>query len=236
MSAQALVTVITVVRNGATYLHQALTSIIQQTYAPLEVIVVDGQSTDNTAAIARSFPGVQVVNQDQMGLANARNLGVAAAQGMYIAFLDHDDLWHPTKLARQIALHDSQPAAMYSLTQMVFLHEPGASLPPGVTPQSIREPRIAGTPSALVARKTLFDQMGGFNSKFSIACDADWFARTRDHDIPMAVIPETLVYKRLHGANLSYNAGLNRHEMFLVAYQSAVRQRQYADESNSSHS
>lgn len=236
MSSQALVTVITVVRNGAAYLHQALTSISQQTYAPIEVVVVVGRSTDNTASIARSFPGIKVIDQEQTGLANARNLGIAAAQGSYIAFLDHDDWWHPTKLARQMAQHERQPEALYSLAQMIFCREPDTSLPLGITPQSIREPRIAGTPSALMARRALFEQMGGFDPQYTIACDADWFARMRDHHIPMAVMPETLVYKRLHGANLSYNTSLNRREMFLVAYQSTVRQRQQVDEPNPSHS
>src|SRR5579872_1992888 len=171
MLLEPMVTVITVVRNGEAYLRQALNSIVQQTYPPQEIIVVDGQSTDNTVGIARSFPGIQVINQEQPGLANARNVGIAAAHGTYIAFLDHDDLWHPNKLARQLAEHVRQPATQYSLTQLVFHREEGAPLPAGVTPQSISEPRIAGTPSALLARKSLFDQVGDFDPRYAMACD-----------------------------------------------------------------
>jgi glycosyltransferase involved in cell wall biosynthesis len=219
------VSIIVVVRNGERYLRDALNSIQLQSYRDREIIVVDGQSTDGTARIARSFPGVYYLCQTTLGLANARNLGIEAARGRYIAFLDHDDQWHPDKLARQVALHDANPSILYSLTQMIFRREPGAAVPYGMTAESLTQPRAAGTPSALIARADLFNRIGGFDSRFAIACDADWFTRARDEQIPTAIIPEVLVYKRLHEDNLSRNIALNRREMFQVARQSIMRQR-----------
>ena len=219
------VSVITVVRNGERFLQRALLSIQRQTYPAHEIIVVDGHSSDNTAHIAQANPRITYLLQPDEGLANARNLGVAAASGDLIAFLDHDDIWRPEKLARQVDLQQADPGVMYSLTQMVFQLEPGAAMPPGMIAQSLAQPRTAGTPSALVARKELFAQIGGFDPRFAIACDAEWFTRARDLAIATTTVSAVLLYKQLHNANLSRNIQLNRREMFQVARESIARRR-----------
>jgi len=96
-----LVSVIMIVKNGERFLAQALDSVVAQTYRPLEIIVVDGQSCDRTAEIARSYPLVRYLLQETLGVANAYNQGVAAARGELIAFLSHDDVWAPEKIAKQ---------------------------------------------------------------------------------------------------------------------------------------
>src|SRR3989304_1795815 len=100
--AEPVVSVIVVVKNGACYLASALQSIFEQDYTPLEVLVVDGQSTDDTAEIAKSFGSIRYLWQSDRGLANARNIGIQAAQGDLIAFLDHEDVWAPNKLSTQV--------------------------------------------------------------------------------------------------------------------------------------
>ncbi len=99
--------VIIAVYNGASTLARALESVLAQTLPPREVIVVDDGSTDASAAIAASFgPQVKVLRQGNRGVAAARNVGVAAAQGSWIAFLDADDYYYPKRLeltARAIA-------------------------------------------------------------------------------------------------------------------------------------
>src|SRR5688572_11889338 len=110
------VSVITVVKNGEQYLGDALRSILAQTLPLHEIIVIDGQSTDQTGAIARSFPTVRVIGQTNQGLANARNIGLDAAQGDWIAFLDHDDVWTVDKLRVQVQAMLDQPDLGYTTT------------------------------------------------------------------------------------------------------------------------
>ena len=98
-----LVSVIVPVYNGEHYLSFAIHSILRQDYHPSEVIVVDDGSTDNSANIARSFKEVRYIHQSNQGVAMARNVGIAAARGEFIAFLDADDLWTPNKLSIQNA-------------------------------------------------------------------------------------------------------------------------------------
>ncbi len=91
--------------NGAPFLRETLDSVLAQTHAPLEVIVVDDGSTDASAAIAESYgPPVRVIRQQNQGESVAQNRGIDESQGRWIAFLDSDDVWKPTKLERQIQL------------------------------------------------------------------------------------------------------------------------------------
>lgn len=95
--------------NGAAFLAETLRSVLGQTYAPLEVIVIDDGSTDNSATIAAGFgPPVRVVRQENRGESAARNRGIALARGDWVALLDADDLWEPEKLELQVhALRDA---------------------------------------------------------------------------------------------------------------------------------
>jgi glycosyltransferase involved in cell wall biosynthesis len=219
------VSVITVVKNGERYLAEAVQSVLNQTYQPDEIIVVDGQSTDQTAFIARSFTQVRYILQPDQGLANARNLGIDAAQGTFIAFLDHDDLWTTGKLETQMEFMAERPDLLYTTIRMRFAVEPGAPVRSKREQEMLANPRDGSTPSALVARRAAFEVIGRFNPDYSIGCDADWFTRARDQNVPTAVLPQVLLYKRLHQKNLSVNAAVNRQEMFLIASESIRRQR-----------
>jgi glycosyltransferase involved in cell wall biosynthesis len=100
---KALVSVVIPAFNGAAYIGETIGSILAQTYRPLEVLVVDDGSTDCTAEIVQRFgEPVRYLRQENAGTAAARNRAVAESRGEFIALLDQDDLWVPSKLARQI--------------------------------------------------------------------------------------------------------------------------------------
>lgn len=100
-----LVSVVIPVHNGAQFLEQALASIDAQTYKPIEVIVIDDGSADESAEIARKHdPRPTVLVQPNRGVAAARNAGLSAARGDLIAFLDQDDWWRPAKIDQQVAV------------------------------------------------------------------------------------------------------------------------------------
>src|SRR3972149_3633636 len=102
MSFSRSVSVVIPCYNGAVYLHETIESALAQTHSPLEVLVIDDGSTDDSAAIADSFGSpVRVIRQTNQGESVARNRGIDEARGDWIAFLDSDDVWNPTKLERQ---------------------------------------------------------------------------------------------------------------------------------------
>src|SRR5438034_9298591 len=104
------VSVIIPTYNYARYLAAAIESALAQTYAPLEIIVVDDGSTDDTLRILGAYGNrLRVLRQANQGAGAARNAGIAAARGEYVAFLDSDDLWHPRKLELQLARFASDP-------------------------------------------------------------------------------------------------------------------------------
>lgn len=107
-----LVTVLLPVHNGERYLHEAVESILTQTLASFELLLVDDGSTDGTEAICRSFadPRVRVLRQEKnAGIVSALNVGIDCVATQYVARMDADDVAHPDRLARQVAFLESRP-------------------------------------------------------------------------------------------------------------------------------
>src|ERR1044071_9784434 len=128
VNASPTVSVVIPAYNAERYLGEAIESVLAQTYAPLETIVVDDGSSDGTAAVARSHPGVTLISQENAGPAAARNRGFAASRGELIAFHDADDLMTPDKLAVQVGEMLAKPAIGCVLAEQELLIEAGAEL------------------------------------------------------------------------------------------------------------
>src|SRR6266700_3412685 len=202
-ASDSAVSVILVVRNGERFLGEALDSVFLSETTPLEVLVIDGGSTDRTVEIARGFPLTRVVAQKGTGIANAYNQGITLASGELIAFISHDDIWEPGKLDRQVGYMCEHPEIGYTVSMVRHFLEAGAVIPPGFRVELLERPVPGLLMEALVARKRVFRQVGLFDPRFTVSEDTDWFARARDAGVPMAILPEMLVRKRVHGANSS---------------------------------
>jgi len=218
-----LVSVIIPVYNAERYLAEALDSIFIQDYRPLEVIVIDDGSEDNSAKITQAYPQVCYVYQSHQNVAMARNTGLAKACGEYIAFLDADDCWTPDKLRIQMDYLLGHPEIQYTITRMKYFLEPGQAMPSNFKKQLLEGDHIGRLLSTLVARKSIFDIAGKFKPELTTAEDVDWFARANDHHLPMAVIPNVLLHKRVHKANLSLNALENNRNLLRVLKKSIDR-------------
>jgi len=106
--------------NSAAFIGEALDSVLSQTCAVTEIIVVDDDSTDATLEVLSRYPQVKRLRQKHKGPSAARNAGIQHAQGQYIAFLDSDDLWFPDKIERQMVAFSIYPDAVFSFASFWF--------------------------------------------------------------------------------------------------------------------
>lgn len=225
---QAPVSLVLVVRNGARFIAQALGSVQAGRLRPAEIIVVDGDSGDDTVAIASAVPGVRVLPQTGTGIAGAYNQGIAAARFDLIAFLSHDDLWLPEKLALQYAHLAANPRVPGVLCHCEHFLEPGCDCPPGFRPELLGAPRPGWIMEALLARRSLFERIGGFDPGYRVGEDSDWFARVRDAGLELTVLPERLVKKRVHGGNATLTGTDTNAHLLRALRDSIARKRHQA--------
>jgi glycosyltransferase involved in cell wall biosynthesis len=217
------ISVVAIVRNGETYLGEALRSVFSSTYPVHEVLVVDGGSRDRTAEIAAGA-GARVLPQRSTGIAAAYNEGIAATSGDCVAFISHDDLWDPTKLEKQAAFLAQNPMVQICVCNVQHVLEVRTP-PPGFREELLHHPVPGLIMEALVARRRAFDLVGPFDPAFSVGNDTDWFARARDRGLAIAVLPETLVIKRVHANNTSLQPEGFSQQLLDVVRASVARKR-----------
>jgi glycosyltransferase involved in cell wall biosynthesis len=203
--------------NRAGCLAEAVDSVREQDYRDFELIVVDDGSTDGTAGIlARYGHTVRVLRQENRGVSAARNRGIAAARGALIALLDSDDLWLPRKLSVQVAYFDRHPRALICQTEEIWVRN-GRRVNPRRRHRKpegmIFEPSLElclVSPSAVMARRELFAEVGLFDETLPACEDYDlWLRVARRH--PFGLIETPLIVKRGgHPDQLSAAWGLDR--------------------------
>lgn len=223
------VSVIVPVHNGEAFLAEALASVLAQDYPRFEVIVVDDGSSDASAAIALAHPGVRFLRQDQRGPAAARNAGVAASQGRYLAFVDADDLIPPHKLSRQVGYlqRHSDVGCVFAHEELLF--EPGAPLPWWARPGGLRSSRLGdGEPinaMSMVVRAETFRCVGEFDESFRTGEDLDWVLRLQELGIGMHVLEDVLLVRRIHRDSLTQSQHEPNGTMLRVLHARAARRR-----------
>ncbi len=217
------VSVVIPVYNGARYLAEAIGSVGID--PPVEVIVVDDGSDDDSAEVAAGCESVHLIRQEHAGVGAARNRGIAAAGCPWIALLDADDLWGDGKLRHQLAAFASSPtlAIAYCLVEEFVTPD----LPPaeraGVTARPGRHP--APLPSTLLFRREVADRIGEFGGSTTAGGDLDWQLRARDAGLEMAPVTAAVVYRRLHGSNSGRVTRLDQHAEYLRALKRSIDRR-----------
>jgi glycosyltransferase involved in cell wall biosynthesis len=225
------VDVVIPVRNGARYIARCLDSIIAQSMPARATVVVDDGSTDDTAAIVEGYmgrwPALQLVQTGKRGLPHARNTGIANCQAPFVAFLDSDDVWEPSKLERQMRLFSTAPSRV-GLVYCSYYHidEAGRRL----EGRRIVEPRrrhdllhdllvegniVSGSGSAVVVRRELLERTGGFDEKLTFGEDWDLWLRLAEV-AEFDFVPDALVGIRLHDQSMQRSDASQREKRFLL--------------------
>jgi glycosyltransferase involved in cell wall biosynthesis len=233
MTALPLVSVVTPTYNCAAWLPETLRSALGQTLPDVEIIVVDDGSTDDTRERLRAFaPRVRYLPMEHSGIpGRARNVGLRAARGEYVAFLDADDLWEPVKLERQIGLLEREPAAGLCVTDHVEFGVPGD----GRTALDRVRHRLAAFPlraldaraavlegssvladhlergplplwtSAIAVRRRCFATVGGFNEEMPLDDDTQMWLRLIKH-YSLVLVDEPLARRRIRPSSITATA------------------------------
>jgi glycosyltransferase involved in cell wall biosynthesis len=199
------VSVITTVYNAASFLEPTLRSLLAQTFRDFEAVVVDDGSTDDSAAlvelIAAGDSRIRLIRQANTGVADALNRGLVEARGEFIALLDHDDLWQPTKLARQVELLDRDETVGFVGCYSALLDAGhrhlgwrfGNAVQGNVYRRMLFCDLVAGGSVALV-RRTAFEQSGFFDPSTEIEGRSDWDQWLRlSRNWNYAMVEESLV-------------------------------------------
>ena len=215
-----LVSCIIPVHNGARFIRDAIDSVLAQDYRPLELIVIDDGSTDDTALVAQRATGVRYMHQENAGPSAARNAGVAAGAGDLIAFLDSDDRWMPEKLSRQVAFLNVNPGVASCLCRIRHFWEHEVS-----SEQAHYERRAAVetggfASSTMLVRRSLFDTIGPFDETLRHVGTIEWFKRAGACGAKLHELDEVLVHRRMHSANLGRQEAATREEFLRLAKRS----------------
>lgn len=195
-----LVSVVVPAYNAARFIGEALRSVLAQVYPAIELIVVNDGSTDHTGDVVRALaPQALLLEQSNRGLAAARNAGVRAARGRYVAFLDADDAWHPSKLEKQLAVLARYPEAGVVTTLCQKIDAQGRALPTqwkramsrlcdrvvDLQDELLMRGNVLVVSSAVV-RKELLEEAGGFTEEGRMLSE--------DYDLWLRVAGKTSFY------------------------------------------
>lgn len=195
------------------YLPKTVESVLKQTFRDFEVLIINDGSSDHIVEWATSLldPHIKLISQANQGVSVARNTGIAHAQGEYIAFLDADDLWEPTKLEKQVHCLDNKPTVGLVYTWTVLVD--GQDNPTGrifashtegnVWQQLLVTDEMCNSSSVMV-RRCCFEIVGVFDQNLAFAEDMDMWLRIAAC-YPFAVVKETLTFYRQHSTNTTKN-------------------------------
>jgi len=218
-------TIVIPVFNGSSTLREAIESALAQSYSFFEVLVVDDGSTDDSAEIVSSYddPRLRMVQQENGGLNSARNTGIREARADFVGLLDADDIWEPTKLAKQMAHLQSDPAIGLSFagSWMIDLGSKPTGLRQspqvsGITSADLLYRNPVGNGSTPVMRRTALEDIAHphpvdghtcwFDEELRQSTDIEcWIRLSLQTGWKIEGIPEALTGYRVNPAGLSAN-------------------------------
>jgi hypothetical protein len=217
-----LVSVIIPSYNQAHFLHEAIESVLGQTYPHMDVVVVDDGSTDNAVEVASGYPGVRYIRQENRGVSAARNTGIRHSTGQFLVFLDADDRLTPHALEAGLICFGAHPESAFVWGRCRFIALDGAVLGDnlGFTVKSdyyaamLRRSYIA-MPAMVMFRRTVLEAAGPYDISLSGCADYDLYLRITRR-FPVSCHEPVVAEYRQYGASLSRNTAQMLTEVLAV--------------------
>ncbi|HIA08913.1 MAG TPA: glycosyltransferase [Chromatiaceae bacterium] len=205
MSQPPCISVIMACYNAEAFLRESVDSALGQSWENIELVVVDDGSTDDSVTILREYGDqIRLIEQHNSGPYPARNRGLDACHGEWVAFLDADDYWEPDMLEKLATALDSQPADI-SYCGWRNIGDNLSGNPPYIPPKyedgDIVRHFLKGTPwpiHAALIRKSILDQINGFSTRHFSSMDYDLWIRAIAATQNIVLVPEVLAYYRWH--------------------------------------
>jgi glycosyltransferase involved in cell wall biosynthesis len=196
------VSVVIPAHNAEKYIHDCLESVLTQSLKPAQIIVVDDGSTDRTPDIvAAAGSSIVYRRQSQAGPAAARNLGVSLASGVFLSFIDADDLWIPEKLALQVDYLLSRPEVSILFGMMQNFYSPDVD-EDFKKRYACQEETLSGFhPGAMLLRRETFLQVGPFDANLKMGEFIEWHTRAKTLQLASHVLPALVLLRRIHASN-----------------------------------
>ena len=196
------VSVVVPVFNGERTLGRALDSLLAQEHPAFEIVVVDDGSTDGSAEIAASVPGVTCIRQANGGPSAARNAGIAATGGELVAFLDADDVAPPAKLSLQVAHLLGHPECGCVLGRQEIVFE-GMEEPSWFARDPVFGDLEGICFTSAMIRRSALEAVGGFDPALQTSEDRDLMIRLREAAVGIDVLDAVILHRFVHGSNLT---------------------------------
>lgn len=227
----SLVSVIIPAYKAGQYIEETIQGVLQQSHSNFELIIVDDGSPDNQAQVieplAAADARIQYIRQKNGGVSSARNHGFRLSKGNYVAFLDADDIWLPNNLESKLAKFATDPQLGLVHSDMAIMD--GNSTLTGET-KSGKEGYIledllswngtcVPTPSSILVKREVVEQVGGFDLELSNAADQEFFFRVAKA-YKIGRVPEVTWWYRVHDNNMHSNIPVMEKDA-LLAYQRA---------------
>jgi glycosyltransferase involved in cell wall biosynthesis len=189
--------------NRKRYLAESLAALRAQTRPPVEILVLDGGSTDGSREHVLDEEAATLIDPPDRGLYPSLNAGMALAVGDVVVFASSDDVMETKALECHVAALNGAPSAGYSVGQVRLFADEGGVSPqvPATLAGTVRTARLLET---IAVRRPLLDAVGRFREDLGTAADVEWLARLGDLGIPSVSVDAVVVSKRLHKGNTSY--------------------------------
>lgn len=236
-----MVSVVIPTYNAKRQVVKAIRSVLAQTWAAKQIVVVDDGSTDGTATALEEFGDqIHTITQTNMGRSRARNRGIAASTSEFVAFLDADDTWYANKLARQMQMLEHQPEASWTYCKVRLIDLDGQPIESDFWPSTEGHGRVGASSvyngillgeigistSTVVVARSVLEEVGAFRESLRSAEDTNLWLRMAKHHKALFV-PEVLATRRVdpHGSFLeryvSHNYSIYGFEAFIDAIENS---------------
>jgi len=226
------ISTITTVYNCENYIKEAIISIVQQNYQPMEIIIVDDGSTDNTKQEIKklNLDNINYIYQRHQGIAIAMNHGIKNATGEYFAFLDADDMWSASKTTLQLKYltENDSVDAVFGYVQNFYSPEIMSEIASKI--HCPPDPMPGFSSQSMLIKRSAFHKVGYFTETWQRGAFIDWYLRAQDLKLNIQLLPDVVVKRRLHKTNIGITAKNHQNDFVKILKVALDRRRKLTHE------